>query len=70
MVEVFETKVRPVGNSLGVILPKELIREDKIANGETILLSVLKRQRIRESEVFATIKRARAFEREHGERVV
>ncbi len=35
-------KVRKWGDSLGVILPKELTREEKLAEGDTVILHVEK----------------------------
>ena len=70
MSELIEVKVRPVGNALGVILPGQIIREDKIKAGETIFLSVLKKPKIKINEVFRSIKGAKPFEREHNDRVI
>jgi putative addiction module antidote len=34
-----ETKVRKIGNSLGIVLPKEALKELRVAEGDTIYLT-------------------------------
>ena len=40
MSEVFEEKVRKVGNSLGIIIPHELAEEGGFAVGDTICVTI------------------------------
>ena len=40
MAEVFEAKLRRVGNSLGIIIPKEVIETAGYHNGDTIKVSI------------------------------
>lgn len=34
-----ETKVRKIGNSLGIVLPKEALKELRVAEGDTLYLT-------------------------------
>ena len=54
MIEV-ETKVRKWGRSLGVVIPKEKIKEEGIKENETIRLLIGKRKNVLR-EVFGTFK--------------
>jgi hypothetical protein len=49
-----EVTVRKWGNSLGVVLPKELIDEQKIAENETLIINVVKVAHLK--HVFGTVK--------------
>ena len=40
MAEVFEAKLRRVGNSLGIIIPKEVIMATGYDDGDTIQVSI------------------------------
>ena len=44
MTTVFEGKVRRVGNSLAVIIPKEILDEAGAGEGEDIKVSILSKQ--------------------------
>jgi antitoxin component of MazEF toxin-antitoxin module len=64
---VFKTKVRTVGTSLGVLIPKEVIEELKIREGEEIDVAVLKQKRIEEiKSLFGIAKGAAPFVRERN----
>ncbi len=41
MAEVFEAKLRRVGNSLGIIIPKEVIQAGGFVEGDTIQVSII-----------------------------
>ena len=45
MESVFKAKVRRIGTSLGVLIPKELLQEKKISEGDEIELSILKKRK-------------------------
>jgi len=40
MSEVFEAKLRRIGNSLGIIIPKEIIQAGKFDDGDTISVAI------------------------------
>ncbi len=66
MSEVVETKVIKIGTSLGVLIPKKIIKENKIRLGEKVEVSILKRRKIAEIEkAFGMFKGARPFKREY-----
>ena len=54
MIEV-EAKVRKWGRSFGVVIPKEMIKEERIKENETITLLIGKRKNVLR-EVFGTFK--------------
>ncbi|MBS3054595.1 MAG: AbrB/MazE/SpoVT family DNA-binding domain-containing protein [Candidatus Aenigmarchaeota archaeon] len=53
-----EVEVRRIGNSLGVILPKEFVRQKGIKADEKILIEVVKEADLR--DVFGMLKRRRS----------
>lgn len=65
---VFKTKVREVGTSLGVLIPKEVAREMKIKKGEEIEISILKKNPELIAKFFGIDKGAKPFERDHRDR--
>ena len=50
-----ELVVKRIGNSLGVILPSELVKDRKIREKQKILVEIVKETDL--SEVFGTLKR-------------
>ena len=69
MGKLFEVKLRPIGNSLGAIFPKNAIEENQLRNGETVAIAVLKKKTVKLEDLFGTIKGAKPFKREHKDRV-
>ena len=63
--KAFEGVVRPLGNSLCVLLPKELVREQHIKKGQKVAVSVASRRRVPLDALFGTLKGMTQFEREH-----
>ena len=68
MTEIFKTKVRSVGTSLGILLPKEVIRGEGIKEGEQIEVAILKKNLRLIEEAFGKAKNASKFKREHKDR--
>ena len=69
MPEVFKTKIRKVGTSLGVLIPKELIEKQKIKEGEEVEIGVLKQKKLEEVlKLFGTAKGTKPFERDRIDR--
>jgi len=69
MPEMFRAKVRKVGTSLGVLIPKEFIEEQKIKEGEKVEVGLLKENRLKLIEkAFGSAKGAKPFERDRTER--
>jgi len=50
-----EVVVRKWGNSLGVVFPKELVKEKKVRVNEKIIVEVVKEADL--SDIFGTLKR-------------
>jgi antitoxin component of MazEF toxin-antitoxin module len=72
MAEVFEAKVRPVGNSLGIIIPREAIRKNGIRNGDTIKVALpcpdLTERNRKIRKIAGTLKGTGPFVREKEDR--
>lgn len=66
--EVFEGKVRRVGSSLGVLIPKEVVSSDRIREDETIKVAILKKDSSLIDKMFGSVK-TKAFKRDHKDRV-
>ena len=73
MAEVFEATVRKVGTSLGLLIPKEIINEEKIKEGEKVKVGLLKKRTHRElrevSSLFGSAKGTKPFKRDHIDRL-
>lgn len=70
MPELFRTKVRRVGTSLGVLIPKGLIEKQRIKEGEEVEIGLLKENRLKLIEkAFGIAKGAKSFERERRDRI-
>lgn len=65
---MFEVKVRRVGTSFGVLLPKKVIENEKIKNGQTLSVVILKKNLKLIDEVFGSTKGASSFERDRKDR--
>jgi antitoxin component of MazEF toxin-antitoxin module len=72
MAEVFEAKLRRVGNSLGIIIPNDVIHELGFGNGDTIRVAIPSSDiaaRNRKLMDFIGIERGKKpFRREKGDR--
>jgi antitoxin component of MazEF toxin-antitoxin module len=70
MPELFKAKVRKVGTSLGVLIPKELIKRENIKDGEEVEVSLLKQRKLEEVlKLIGTAKDTKPFERDRADRV-
>ena len=70
MPELFKTKVRKVGTSLGVLIPSEFIEKEKIKEGEEVEVEVLKKRKLEEVlRMFGTAKGTKPFERNRTDRL-
>ncbi len=71
MSEVFKAKVRRIGNALGVIIPKEILKSFQVSEGEEVqlILPISKPKRLRAVEEAAGRYRGSAsFTRERRDR--
>ena len=70
MSQLFNVKVRRVGTSLGVLIPKEVVAEEGIQEGEQVGVSLLKAKRLESIDrLFGIAKGARPFKRDKTNRV-
>jgi antitoxin component of MazEF toxin-antitoxin module len=65
---VFKTKVRRIGSSLGVLIPKKLIDERSVKEGEEIEIAVIRRKKKLISSSFGMAKGASHFRRDKRDR--
>ena len=68
MADVFVSKVRPVGTSLGIIIPKEIVREERLKPGKEVRLSIVHRNFKLLDGLMGTMKGAKSFERDRRDR--
>jgi len=66
--EAFETIIRPIGNSFGVILPKQLMQARRLRKGQKILISILPKHKVSLKDLLGTLKGTKPFVREHEDR--
>lgn len=62
-----EAKVKQWGNSLGLIIPKDIVKNEDLNRGDTVKVEILKEKRV---DGFGIFKGAPSFEEEkeeHGE---
>lgn len=59
-----EAKIKQWGNSLGLIIPKEIVKHDNLNKGDIIKIDIIKRSK---SSGFGKFKRMRPFKREKYE---
>ncbi len=66
---VFEAKIRQVGTSLGVLLPKKIIEQNRLENGEVVQIAVMKKNLALLEKAFGSAKGAKPFKRDRKDRV-
>ncbi len=67
---LFKTRVRKVGTSLGVLIPKDLIAQQKIREGETIEIALFKEKKLEQiKKAFGIAKGSKPFERDGVDRL-
>jgi len=67
--ELFEGKVRKVGTSLGLLIPKEVAKEDNLREGQTVKVAIIKKNVELINKMFGSVK-AKGFKREHADRAI
>ncbi len=64
MSELFKAKVRKVGTSIGILIPKGVVKQEKIKIGQEVQFSILKQKRLDEVwKLIGTAKGTKPFER-------
>ena len=51
-----ETKTRRWGSSLGIIIPKELVKEERLREGQEIRIDILSRKKTTGADIFGKLK--------------
>ncbi len=69
MEAIFKVKIRKIGTSFGVLIPKQLIANKSIKEGEEVEIAVLKKRKDLIAKAFGIAKGARHFERHSVDRV-
>ncbi|MBS3062353.1 MAG: hypothetical protein J4203_00640 [Candidatus Diapherotrites archaeon] len=70
MSQMFKAKIRRVGTSLGLLIPKDVVVEEDIQEGEQVDVGLLKAKRLESiNKLFGIAKGARSFKRDKSNRV-
>ena len=65
MSELFRAKARKIGTSVGVLIPKGIIQQEKIKIGEEIKFHIVKERKLDEVwKLIGTAKGTKPFERD------
>lgn len=65
----FKAKVRKVGTSLGLLIPKKVAEQEKIREGEEVEVGILKERNLEDVlKLFGTARGAKPFVREKEDR--
>lgn len=66
---VFVSKLRPIGSSACVIVPKEVLEQEGLKMGEELTLSIVSRDFSRLEKLFGSAKGAKPFVRDRRDRI-
>ena len=70
MSELFRAKARKIGTSVGVLIPKGIIQQEKIKIGEEIKFHIVKERKLDEVwKLIGTAKGTKPFERDRIDRL-
>ncbi len=70
MPEMFKAKVRKVGTSLGLLIPTEIAKREKIKEGEQVEVGLLRVRKVNEVlRLFGTAKGNKPFVRNRKDRL-
>jgi len=65
--QIFESKIRKVGTSLGVLIPAERAVNDRLKEGAKIKVAILRKDLRLINRMFGSVK-GKPFHREHADR--
>jgi len=66
--QVFVSKVRPLGSSLGVIIPKEILKEANLSEGSEIRLNIVNTDYSALDRMMGSMRGAKPFVRDRRDR--
>ena len=70
MTEIIEAKIRKVGTSLGVLIPKKMLAEGNFKEGQTVSISLFKKNMKLINESFGLARGVKIpFERDRIDRI-
>lgn len=69
MPHVFKVKIRKIGTSLGVLLPKQMLVEEKIVEGDEVEMALLNRRKELINKLVGVAKGAGPFKRDKTNRI-
>lgn len=69
MTRVFKAKIRSIGSSAGIIIPKEILQAEGLSKGKEGEFFVMHRNFKLLDELFGTMKGAKPFVRDRSDRV-
>ena len=70
MTELFKAKLRRIGTSVGLLVPKLVIEEEKLKVGQEVEVSLLKKRKLEEVwKLIGTAKGTKPFERDRIDRL-
>ncbi|MBI4210912.1 MAG: hypothetical protein HY544_05425 [Candidatus Diapherotrites archaeon] len=67
---LFETKVRQVGTSLGVLLPGNIVEANKLSRGEIVQITILKKDHKLIDKLFGSATGVKPYKRDRNDRVL
>jgi hypothetical protein len=66
---LFTAKIRRIGTSFGIIIPKKVIKEQKLREGDGVQVSILKKKNIDDVFMgFGVARGAKSFKRDRTDR--
>ncbi len=65
---VFESKVRRVGSSFGLLIPKEIVEGEKIRESQTVKVVIIKKDLALIDKAFGSAPKLKPFIRENDDR--
>ena len=69
MAELFVSKVRPIGSSLCVIIPNEIVKKEHLKAGRELRLSIINPNFKELERLMGSVKNAKPFQRDRRDRV-
>ena len=70
MSKLFKAKVRKVGTSLGVLIPKEVAEQEQIREGMEVEVGLLRARKVNEVlKLFGTARGTKPFARDRKDRL-
>ena len=70
MSDSFKAKVRKIGNSFGILIPKRIAQQEELKEGQEIQVSLLKERKVEDVlKLIGIAKGAKSFVRDRTDRL-